>query len=353
MVDFSLFAERYGIRTMARLGRKVPFREGSSLLPYLITVLCLILTSSFVFAQDTVHTKSLPDAPYVISVHVNMVVLHATVLDRRNALVSGLGEEDFQILEDGALQQMKHFSHEDVPVTVGLVIDNSGSMGHRRSEVIAAALAFARSSNPKDQMFVVNFNEKVSFALPDKTPFTSNVSQLEVALSRVAASGQTALYDAIDAALNHLSKGDCDKKILVIVSDGGDNASKHKLEPVLAKAKRSDAIIYTIGIFDEQDDDRNPRVLKRFAEATGGETFLPKTVKEVVPICERIARDIRSQYTLAYVPTNKSQDGSYRVVQVRAGAAGQSRLSVRTRGGYFAPLVFSSPAATGISHELH
>jgi VWFA-related protein len=202
-------------------------------------------------------------------------------------------------------------------------------------------------------MFVVNFNEKVSFALPDKTPFTSNVSQLEVALSRVAASGQTALYDAIDAALNHLSKGDCDKKRLVIVSDGGDNASKHKLEPVLAKAKRSDAIIYTIGIFDEQDDDRNPRVLKRFAEATGGETFLPKTVKEVVPICERIARDIRSQYTLAYVPTNKSQDGSYRVVQVRAGAAGQSRLSVRTRGGYFAPLVFSSPAATGISHELH
>jgi VWFA-related protein len=281
-----------------------------------------------------------------------MVVLHATVLDRKNALVSGLGKENFQIFEDGVLQQIKYFSHEDIPITVGLVIDNSGSMGPKRSEVIAAALAFARSSNPRDQMFVVNFNEKVSFALPDKTPFTDNVAQLEVALSRVAATGQTALYDAIDVALDQLSKGDRDKKVLVIVSDGGDNASKHKLESVLAKAKRSDAIIYSIGIFDEQDGDRNPRVLRRFAEETGGETFLPESVKEVVPICERIARDIRSQYTLAYVPANTSPDGTYRVVQVRAGAMRQGRLSVRTRGGYFAPTASSLPALTGITHEL-
>jgi VWFA-related protein len=117
-------------------------------------------------------------------------------------------------------------------------------------------------------------------------------------------------------------------------------------------AKRSDAIIYCIGIFDEQDDDRNPGVLRRFAEETGGATFLPESSKDVVPICEHIARDIRSQYTLAYVPSNKRQDGAYRIVQVRAGAPGRGRLSVRTRLGYFAPSTLPAPAASGISHEL-
>jgi VWFA-related protein len=224
-------------------------------------------------------------------------------------------------------------------------------MRPKRSEVIAAALAFARSSNPRDQFFVVNFNEKVSFALPETTPFTDNVPELEVALSRVAATGETALYDAIDVALDQLSKGNRDKKVLVIVSDGGDNASKHKLESILAKAKRSDAIIYSIGIFDAQDGDRNPHVLKRFSEETGGETFLPESVKEIVPICERIARDLRSQYALAYVPVNTNQDGTYRDVQVRASATGQGRLSVRTRSGYFAPT--ASTSLVDIRHELH
>jgi VWFA-related protein len=282
-----------------------------------------------------------------------MVVLHATVLDHKNVLVSGLDKQNFQISEDGVPQQIKHFSHEDIPVTVGLVIDNSGSMGPKRSDVIAAALAFARSSNPKDQIFVVNFNDQVSFALPEKIPFTDNVAQLEMALSRVAAIGQTALYDAVDVALNHLSKGNRDKKVLIIISDGGDNASKHKLESILAMAKRADAIIYSIGIFDEQDGDQNPGVLRRFAEETGGAMFLPESSKDVVPICEHIARDIRSQYTLAYVPSNKSQDGTYRIVQVRAGAPGRGRLSVRTRQGYFAPSALPAPAASGISHELH
>jgi VWFA-related protein len=304
---------------------------------YLLTLLILVFTLTAATAQESVRRQSPSDDPFVISVHVNMVVLHATVQDRKNLLVSGLDKQNFQIFEDGVLQQIKHFSHEDIPVTVGLVIDNSGSMKPKRSDVIAASLAFARSSNPRDQMFVVNFNEKVSFALPEEMPFTANVTQLEIALSKVAANGQTALYDAVDAALDHLSKGNRDKKVLIVISDGGDNASKHKLESILATAKRADAIIYSIGIFDEQDEDRNPGVLKRLAQETGGEAFLPESVKDVVPICERIARDIRSQYTLAYVPTNNSHDGAYRVLQVRAGAPGRGRLSVRTRNGYFAP----------------
>jgi VWFA-related protein len=318
-----------------------------------MVVLCLLLTSNFALAQQSASSQDRQDIPFTISVHVNMVVLHVTALERRNVLVSGLDKENFQIFEDGIPQQIKHFSHEDIPVTVGLVIDNSGSMGPKRTDVIAAALAFARSSNPRDQMFVVNFNEKVSFALPDSIPFTDNVSQLELALSRTITAGQTALYDAVDVALDHLSKGDRDKKVLIIISDGGDNASKQKLEAVLAKAKRSDAIIYSIGIFDAQDADRNPGVLNRFAQQTGGETFLPESVKDVVPICERIARDIRNQYTLAYVPTNKIQDGTYRMVQVRASAPGHGRLMVRTRSGYFAPTNSPAPAAAGVHHELH
>jgi Ca-activated chloride channel family protein len=274
---------------------------------------------------------------YTIGVSVDMVVLQATALDHRGALVSGLDKSAFQIYEDGALQPIKHFSHEDIPVTVGLVIDNSGSMRPKRRDVIAAALAFARSSNPQDQMFVVNFNEKVSFGLPGTLPFTDQVAQLEVALSRVDADGQTALYDAMAAALAHLKQGNRDKKVLIVISDGGDNTSRQTLAQTMTLVRQSDAIIYTIGIFDEDDEDRNPHVLRELAKDTGGESFLPESLKDLAPVCERIARDIRNQYTLAYVPTNRNRDGTYRAIQVKASAQGRGRLSVRTRTGYFAP----------------
>jgi len=179
-----------------RLGGKLGSRKWRSAFSHLMIVLCFISTSGLAPAQESVHSQGRPDDPFIISVRVNMVVLHATVLDHKNLLVSGLDQEKFQIFEDGMLQQIKYFSHEDIPVTVGLVIDNSGSMKPKRSDVIAAALAFARSSNPKDQMFVVNFNEKVSFALPEKLPFTDSVAQLELALSRVVAVGQTAVARA-------------------------------------------------------------------------------------------------------------------------------------------------------------
>jgi Ca-activated chloride channel family protein len=210
---------------------------------------------------------------------------------------------------------------------------------------------FARSSNPEDQMFVVNFNENVSFSLPDNMPFTDKVAQLEIALSRIAADGMTALYDAVAAALDHLKKGDRDKKLLIVISDGDDNASKHKLDTILAMAAKSDAIIYTIGIFDENNPDRNPRALKRLANATGGEAFLPGSIKNVVPICKRIANDIRNQYSITYLPTNKKQDGSFRVIQVTAGARDGRRLSVRTRAGYYAPLKSESLPTSEQSHE--
>jgi Ca-activated chloride channel homolog len=304
--------------------------------------------------QEDPPSQSRESDPYTIRVDVDMVVLHASVRNRKGILVSGLGKDNFQVYEDGVLQQIDYFSHEDIPVTVGLVVDNSGSMRPKRPEVIAAALAFARSSNPEDQMFAVSFNENVSFGLPADQPFTDKGIELEAALSRIAADGMTALYDAVAAALAHLNKGNRDKKVLLVVSDGDDNASQHNQAQVMAMAEQSDAIIYTIGLFDPHDPDRNPRMLKQLAKATGGEAFLPRSVRDVVPICEKIAHDIRNQYTIVYVPTNRRQDGSYRVLQVKAGTHDRDRLLVRTRAGYHAPLKPPPLPATGATdHEVH
>lgn len=287
--------------------------------------------------SQTSSPSQAPGQEPTFRVDTTLVVLHATVETSKGIPVSGLTEDNFQVYEDGVLQQIKNFSHEDIPVTVGLVIDNSGSMRTKRSQVIAAALAFARSSNPLDQMFVVNFNEHVSFGLPDDTPFTDHLPELELALARIETDGETALYDAVAAALEHLNKGDRDKKVLIVISDGGDNASRHSLAQITTMARQPGSIIYTIGLFDESDEDRNPKVLKQLAHETGGEVFLPQSIKEVVPICERIAHDIRNQYTIAYVPMNKKQDGAYRAIQVKAIAQGHGALLVRTRAGYFAP----------------
>ena len=318
-----------------------------------LTNLCLAALYSLIVLpgvarpQEISPSLSRQSDQYTISVSVDIVVLHATVRNRNGALVSGLVKEDFQVYEDGVPQQIEAFSHDDIPVTVGLVVDNSGSMRSKRPEVISAALAFARSSNAQDQMFVVSFNENVTFGLPDGTPFTDKEPQLEAALSRIAANGRTALYDAVAAALEHLKKGNRDKKVLIVISDGGDNASKHNFAQIMAMAGQSGAIVYTIGVFDENDPDRDPRALKQLAEATGGEAFLPGSPKDVFPVCERIARDIRNQYSIAYLPTNGKRDGTYRVIQVHAGMPGRERLLVRTRAGYYAPLKPQPEPAAG------
>jgi VWFA-related protein len=209
-------------------------------------------------------------------------------------------------------------------------------MGPKLAEVTAAARTFARSSNREDEMFVVNFNEKVSLGLPRTTRFTNSTAELEYAITAAPAGGQTALYDAISKALEESQAGSRDKKVLIVVSDGGDNVSAHSLAEVMKLAERSSAIIYTVGVFDEDDPDRNPGVLKRLAQATGGEAFFPGRLSEVVAICGGIARDIRHQYTIGYVPSNPARDGAYHAIRVLARANGHDRLSVRTRAGYIA-----------------
>ena len=286
-------------------------------------------------AREFPASQDAQDGAYTIRMSVDHVVLHVAVRNHRGTPVAGLVKDNFQIYEDGVFQKISYFSHDDIPVEVGLIVDNSGSMRPKIREVIAAALAFARSSNPQDQMFVVNFNEHVSFGLPANQSFTGQVNQLELALSTISARGETALYDAVAAGLEHLHKGTRDKKVLLVISDGADNASRHTKAEILAMAGQSDAIIYTIGLFDEGDPDQRFGVLKQLAKAAGGEACLPESIKEVVPICEGIAHDIRSQYTLAYVPTNRKLDGTYRALRVKAGAPGRGRVSVRTRDGYY------------------
>lgn len=271
-----------------------------------------------------------------IKVDVALVVLHATVTDREGCMISTLGEQDFKVYEDGVPQRIRLFSNEDIPVTVGLVVDHSSTMRPKLAEVSAAARTFVQSSNREDEMFVINFNEKVSLGLPGRTRFANNTAELESAIITAPTGGETALYDAIAKGLEELQAGSRDKKVLIVVSDGGDNASTQSLPQVMKRARQSSAVIYTIGIFDEEDPDRNPGVLKRLAQATGGEAFFPDQLSQVVSICERIARDIRHQYTIGYVPSNPARDGSYRTIRVLARAKDHGRLSVRTRTGYIA-----------------
>lgn len=299
-----------------------------------LPVLILIVLAGYAGYQAPAARQSPDPGSFRISVDVALVVLPATVTDRQGGFVSNLVEQNFEVYENGKPQRIQLFRNEDIPVTVGLVVDQSSSMQPKLGEVIAAARTFVHSSNRNDEMFVVNFNEKVSLGLPAAVRFTNNTVELASAITTKPPGGETALYDAIAKALEELQTGSRDKKVLIVVSDGGDNASTLSLSEVMRQAEQSSAVIYTIGVFDEDDPDRNPGVLKRLAQATGGEAFLPQEIGEVVPICERIARDIRHQYTIGYVPSNLTPDGAYRAIRVLARAKGHGKLSVRTRTGY-------------------
>jgi VWFA-related protein len=274
--------------------------------------------------------------PFQISINVDLVVLNATVRDSKGRFAADLGERDFAVYEDGVRQSITLFRHEDIPVTVGLVVDHSSSMMPKIEDVAAAARTFVKSSSLDDEMFVVNFNEKVTLGLPDSLPFTNRPEDLTSAIANAPTRGMTALYDAIFEARNRLHTGTRDKKVLIVISDGGDNASKHSLAEVVKMAEQSTVLIYTIGIFGEEDHDRNPGVLRRLAGETGGEAFFPEEFKETVAICERIAHDIRHQYTIGYHSTGTARPGVYRTIRVTAGAAGSGKLSVRARAGYMA-----------------
>jgi len=300
-------------------------------LPLCFWALCCCIESAL--PQEPVPKT---ENPFTLRVDVGMVVLHATVQDGKGKIVGGLQKENFQVAENGIPQEILLFQREDIPVTVGIILDSSGSMRNKQAEVVAAALAFARSCNPQDEMFVVGFNDYVLMALPPDRPFTSDVKDLHLAFSRLAMQGKTKLYDGLMTAINHLPRATHQKKVLVLVSDGGDTASQHTFEQVLEMADKSGAIVYTVGVYDESDDDRNPKVLKRVAQATGGQAFFPEGIQEVNSICLRIAQDIRSQYTLGYF---SKKDSGYHKLSATATDDRKRKLQVRTRAGYYASAV--------------
>jgi Ca-activated chloride channel family protein len=281
-----------------------------------------------------------------IKVDVNLVVLHTTVLDDRGRFAEGLKREDFRVFEDKAEQKLSVFKREDIPVSFGLVIDNSGSMRDKRERVNAAAVIFVRTSNPQDEGFVVNFND--DYYLDMDKDFTSEISEMKEALERIDSRGSTALYDAIIGSLDHLKKGTRDKKVLLVVTDGEDNASRKPFEQTLAEAQKSDAVIYTVGLLSQESKKTAKRARKKLQElsqATGGLAFFPENTGDVEAICTQIAHDIRNQYTLAYYPSNTRRDGTFRAVNVVVNPQhGHGKLSVRTRTGYYAPTGGSSGA---------
>lgn len=270
-------------------------------------------------------------------VDVNFVVLHVTVTDHRGRFIHDLPQSAFHVFEDGVPQSVTLFQREDAPVAVGLVIDNSGSMRRKLQEVVAAAVAFARSSNPEDQMFVVNFNEHVSLGLPAGKAFVSNPVELDAAMRQIYTRGETALYDAVAAALGHIRESPLPRKVLIVLSDGGDNASTLRLPGVLAMVQQSDVVVYAVGLFDEYDNDRNPGVLKELAKVSGGEAFFPKQVPNVTNVLQVVSRNIRNQYTVGYVPASGKGDGSYRNIRVTLTGPHTDRWIVHTRTGYVAP----------------
>lgn len=274
---------------------------------------------------------------YTLSVDVDLAVFNVAVLDSDHRPVIGLTADNFHIYEDGREQKIKIFQAEDTPATLGLVIDNSGSMSNKRRDVIAAALAFINASQRDDEMFIVNFNRKAWLGLPASMPFTNNVPELRATLAETRTEGTTALYDALELSLNHLKEGMHQRKALVLLSDGGDNASVLKLEDVLHMAQQSSATIYCIGIYDPFAKDKNPGVLKRIAKVTGGETYFPSNPSDLQDIWRHIAGSIRAQYTIAYISSNGARDGSYRSVKITASGKRSKSLEVRSRTGYYAP----------------
>jgi Ca-activated chloride channel homolog len=274
-----------------------------------------------------------------IRIDVNLVVLHTSVLDDRGRFADGLKQDNFRVFEDKVEQKLSVFKREDIPVSMGLVIDNSGSMRDKRSRVNAAAITLVENSNPQDEAFVVNFND--DFYLDLDKDFTNSIPELKEALERIDARGSTALYDAIIGSLDHVKKGAKDKKVLLVVTDGEDNTSHNSLEKTVKEIQKTDTVIYTIGLLSEESKKsakRAKRALEDIAKASGGMSYFPENVADVKNICEQVAHDIRNQYTLAYYPTNTKRDGTFRAVQVDViPPRGRGKLVARTRNGYYAP----------------
>ncbi len=261
-------------------------------------------------------------------------MLHATVVDDRQHIVTNLDRNAFTVLEDGKPQNIVSFRHEDIPVAMGIVIDNSGSMREKRAKVNQAALNLVRSSNPQDEVFVVNFNDEYYL----DQDFTNDLLKLKEALEKIDAKGGTALYEAVVASADNFKNAKLERKVLFVVTDGEDNASRETLEQAVKQLQQENGpSVYAIGILgDEDHPKRARRALEIIAQRTGGLAFFPRTLDEVDEISRQVAHDIRNQYTIGYKPTTPRASGGFRSIRVEAKAKGHGKLLVRTKSGYYA-----------------
>jgi Ca-activated chloride channel homolog len=288
-----------------------------------------------VFAQEAVFRSD-----------SRLVVLHVTVTDQEGTLVTDLPKPSFRVLENGTEQEIKVFRREDVPVSLGMVLDDSASMAPKRDRLSSAALAMVKASHPDDEVFILNFNDKNYL----DTDFTHSVRKMEEGLSRIDARGTTAMRDAVRLAIEHLQrKGKEDKKVLVVITDGEDNTSHIGLDSVVKSAEQSGVVVYTVGLTSQGNSPEAVRARKdldALAKATGGQAYHLSDIAQVGDVAARIARDIRNQYTIAYSPSEQALDGTYREIKVLVTDPARPVLTVRTRTGYYA-----SPATTAQNVE--
>ena len=308
--------------------------------------LVIVLSSFIVLAQETPQKleKQDKDKDYTLSVVVEEVQLPISVLDKDGRPVNGLTKNDFAIFEDNVQQQIQIFKHEDIPLSLGLIIDNSGSMRNKRERVNSAALTFARESNPEDETFIVNFDDAAYL----EQDFTGSIGDLIDALDNIDTRGETALYDAVYLSVDHVKAGKKDKRVLLLISDGEDNVSKYGLNKVIDTLRESKVTLYAIGLLEENDQrgglfkkppsKKAKEVLQKFAEITGGQAYFPKSLDEVEELVKDIAHEIRNHYTVSYTPSNRKLDGSWREIRVKVNPPKTTpKVTVHTKQGYFAP----------------
>jgi Ca-activated chloride channel homolog len=286
-------------------------------------------------SQENQNSPDNSQGVFVFRKDVDEVMLHATVVDDKQHIITNLDRTAFTVFEDGKAQNIISFHHVDIPVAMGIVIDNSGSMREKRSKVNQAALNLVRSSNPRDEVFIVNFNDEQYL----DQDFTHDLLKLKEALEKIDARGGTALYDAVVASGDHLKQNArLEKKVIFLVTDGEDNASSETLEQAVKQLQlEGGPSVYAIGILgDEDHPKRAKKALQIIAERTGGIAFFPKTLDEVDSISRTIANDIRNQYAIGYKPLSPKKAGEFRQIRVEAKAKGHSKLVVRTKSGYYA-----------------
>jgi len=294
-----------------------------------------ILACSLSFAQPAHPPASQqPQEDPTFRADTRLVILPISVSDKNGKLITDIPQKSFKVYENGAEQPIKIFKREDVPISLGIIIDNSGSMREKRQKVETASMDLVKASNPQDEVFIVNFNDDAWLDVP----FTSDVKKMEEGIAKIDSRGGTAMRDAINLSMDYLRKeGKKQKKVVLVITDGNDNASSISLEKLVNRAQQEEVLIYSIGLLNEEER-REARIAKRaldeLTRESGGMAFYPKALTEVDQITLQVAHEIRNQYTIGYSPTLQAMDGSFR--QIRVTVSGAGHPIVRTRTGYYA-----------------